>query len=151
MYLAIDPGETTGWATFHMNGDLKDFGQIPCLDPTVFVLWLEKLDPRPALIIYEGWVTNPSIPQGGSKQETSQIIGHIRSYAIRSGVVAIEQPNRVKKVGYAYAGIKELPRSRHAESHQRDAIAHGVYYLVKNKIAKTALEKKLDREKRGLS
>lgn len=142
MFLAIDPGETTGWATFDQHGNLLDLGQIKGFE--LFSDWLDYEIEKPSLIIYEEWVTNPNVPQGGSKQETSQVIGAIRAYARRNGIVVVAQRTSAKPVGYAFAGIKPLPKSRHSESHQYDAFAHGIYYLVKNKITKTALQKKLE-------
>lgn len=141
MFLAIDPGETTGWATFSQSGELEDFGQIAGFE--TFVVWLEKLRPVPELIICENYILNPKIPQGGSEMWTSQVIGVVRVYGIRHGIIVEMQRNVCLSPGYAFAGIKPLPKSRHAESHQFDAVAHGTYYLVKNKIAPTALEKKI--------
>lgn len=141
MFLAIDPGETTGWAIFKQDGSLDDYGQAEGLD--FFSGWLEFLDPKPSLLICEEWILNPNISQGGSRQETVQVIGVIRSYGLRNGIdIEWQSPSR-KPAGYAWAGIKPLPKSQHAQSHQYDAIAHGTYYLVSNKIIPTALERKL--------
>ncbi len=148
MFLAIDPGETTGWATFNLDGYLIDFGQVKGFDG--FDEWLEKLSPKPSLIICEKWVTNPKVPQGGSTQETAQVIGAIRSYSRKNGIDIEWQMARILLVGYKWAGLKPLPKSKHYLSHQYDAIAHGTYYLVNQKIKPTALEIKLTGQKPDL-
>lgn len=145
MFLALDPGETTGWASFNQDGSLIDYGQAEGFD--FFSGWLEFLEPKPFLIICEEWILNPNIPQGGSRQETVQVIGSVRNYAIRNGIdIEWQSPSR-KPAGYAWAGMKPLPKSQHSISHQYDAIAHGTYYLVKHKIIPTALERKLNRQR----
>lgn len=86
---------------------------------------------------------DPHTPHGGSRVETIQVIGAIRSYATRNGIVVVMQSRRVKRVGYGYLGMKPLPKSRHAESHKFDALAHGEYYMVKHHIKPHSLKKRL--------
>jgi hypothetical protein len=135
-YLAIDPGEICGWAAFDHQGHLLEMDQIPMdemgslLDCFPSLLW----------VICEDYVINPNIPHGGSRAPTIRIIGQIQEWCRNHNTSLKIQPNRIKKIGYAWAGIKPLPKSRHAESHQRDAVAHGVYFLQKNGIRMSVLD-----------
>lgn len=131
-FLFIDPGETTGWATFTQDGLMLSLGQVAGLD--AFTDWLEIQDP--ALIVFEDYLVNPNIPHGGSRVETIQVIGAIKSFAKRRSICAVPQAPHIKRIGYAWCGLKALPKSRHSISHQYDAMAHGVYYLVKERIRK---------------
>lgn len=137
-YLAIDPGLTTGWALFDDHGTLEDSGQVRGLDQ--FYRWLTRSCPVPDLVICEDFILNPNVPQGGSNMIASQVIGVVRAYALEHGLILVMQPSRILKIGYAYAAMRPLPKSRHSESHEFDAMAHGVYYLCKHKIRKIILE-----------
>lgn len=132
MFLSLDPGLTTGWCMFSDNGVIDELGQVVGVDE--FILWLETLDPKPSLIICEDFVLNPNIPQGGSQMEAPQVIGAVKSYASKTGIVCVIQAPRLKKIGYAWAGTR--PPSKKADTHRMDAYAHGVYYLVLHDILK---------------
>ena len=132
MFLVLDPGETTGFARFEQDGSLIDIGQVEGIED--LVTWINDLDPKPALIVYEQFLVDPHVRLGGSDLETVQAIGQIRKYGIENGIVAIPQSRTIKLIGYRWAGKKPLPKKRHDESHKWDALAHGIYYLVSNKI-----------------
>lgn len=126
-YLAIDPGKTNGWALFDTGAYLRLFGQT-----TDIYEFLESIEPKPHVIIYEDYVINPRIKQGGTRPVASIAIGHIEAYSRRYEIELVKQLSSCKFSGYKWAGISET--KNHNASHQRDAIAHGTYYLVKNRI-----------------
>jgi hypothetical protein len=115
-----------------------DIGQVEGIDE--FTTWLEDLPMKPALIIYETYVIDPNVKQGGTDVPASQVIGAIRSYGQRHSIVCLPQLRTVLLIGYRWAGIKPLPKSKHKLSHQYDAFAHGIYYLIKNKIRELSFE-----------
>lgn len=136
-YLAIDPGLTTGWAAFDISGELIGMGQVHGIDQ-----FDDKLGnfSRLLAIICEDFLHNPNVPQGGSRGPAQQVIALVRRYSRYAKVKLVMQASRILKVGYAWACIKQLPKSRHAESHQFDAVAHGVYYLQRNGIRRSSLD-----------
>jgi hypothetical protein len=129
-FLAIDPGETTGWATFTQRGELVGFGQLSGVDD--FTVWLEAQ--KCSLLIFEDYLINPNVPHGGSRVETIQVIGSIRSFVKRRSICVVPQSPSIKRIGYAWCRLKPLPKSKHKMSHQFDALAHGIYYLCRNRI-----------------
>lgn len=129
MYLlALDPGETTGFATFDANGDSLEIGEV-FSDAELDEL-LDRV--APDLIVVEDWVTNPHVHMGGNKQLTARTIGSVESWARRHTAKVILQPNTIKSIGYRWAGIPK-PKNK-SLSHRSDAYVHGVYYLQKNGI-----------------
>lgn len=142
MYIAFDPGETTGYAIFDAHGKISDFGQIPNGVEGLTGFLMEHDEPVTAVII-ESYMVRPddhSLKANvGSKMETVQAIGTIRGWAYARKAEIIMQQPQVKKIGELNSGYK--PGSNHSQSHQIDAINHGVYYLVKKGIRKpTGLE-----------
>lgn len=138
-YLALDPGEKRqGWAKFNEEGTTIGFGKITG-DLDNFMDWLEGLDPPPKVIIYENYRVNPTIKHGFSKVPTVQLIGMIKRFAKKAKIEIHEQNNGVLPIGLRYAGF--FDRYYHANGKKKKhvddehaALAHGIYYLVKNKI-----------------
>lgn len=130
-YLAIDPGDMSGWATFDDKGNVIAYGQYHLSDQTVM---LDKLIiPTLKLCITEDYKNHPWKKQKNwTKNQTSKNIGKIELMCEMRGVKLVLQPNTVKSMGYMYLGTS--PPSNHSISHQFDAIAHGVYYLQQNGI-----------------
>lgn len=135
VYLAIDPGDMTGWATFDASGDLLDMGQVPELD---FNRWLSHaLVDTIKVVICENYLNavynaKIHISRRNRSNKTSKKIGAVETLCDIKGISVVLQPNTNKPIGYGYAGL-EQPKN-HAISHQYDAVAHGTYYLVKNNI-----------------
>lgn len=126
-YLAIDPGKMNGWALFDTGGYLRDAGQTDNL-----YKFLRKLDPKPEVIIFEDYVINPRIRQGGTRPVAAIAIGHLEAYCEDNNIQLVKQYATNKTMGYVWAEIKQA--DDHKDSHQRDAIAHGTYYLIRNRI-----------------
>lgn len=131
-YLAIDPGESTGWATFKEDGNLGQMGTLRGREPVY-----EKLSElAPSVIIMENYKLYPWLAkeQSWSPFETVRIIGAVEYYAYLHNAQVILQDPSIKSIGYLWAGIKK-PKN-HALSHESDAYVHGVYYLQKQGIRK---------------
>ncbi len=126
-YLAIDPGKTSGWALFASDGYLRAYGQTEDI-----YTFLRKIEPKPHVIIYEDYVINPKIRQGGTRPVASIAIGHIEAFAREHEIELVNQYPSIKSIGYLWAKIQ--PTKNHSISHQRDAIAHGTYYIINNRI-----------------
>ncbi len=136
-FIAIDPGNTTGWARFretdfnsvHKHWTIDEFGRV---DKDDVWEWIE--DTGPDLYVVENYRIRPAAIQGNyshqwSSGETLRIIGAIDSRARRIGSPVVLQEPAIKPVGYGLAGIKYKAGKK--GTHEFDAIAHGVYYLVK--------------------
>lgn len=133
-YLSIDPGKTTGWASFNIEGDLLQRG-------TVELKKLAELlgGTTPQIIIYETFALRPwkAADQSWSTFPASQVIGALEFYAsMTEGVTLVGQDPNCKESGYKWSFTPKAKSHRH--SHDRDAYAHGVYYMIKNKIKKVA-------------
>lgn len=126
-YLAIDPGETSGWATWDDKGNILAMGQFKQSEQNK---WLdEHIKPTLKEVIVEDYKNYAWQKQKKwSQNQTSKNIGAIEMICELRGVPYVLQGAAVKKIGYKYAGLGEAP-SNHAISHQYDAIAHGEYRL----------------------
>lgn len=129
MYLALDPGMTTGFAIFSEEGEIIWIGE---KDMSRMDEWLETLGGDFKAIILESYSLYPHVPQMYSKMETVQVIGKIKSWAHKRGIPIVEQAPELRKIGYKYMG-KKIP-SKKADSHRLDALAHGVYFLQRTGI-----------------
>lgn len=128
MYLALDPGETTGFAIFDEKGNSLEIGEV-FSDAELDDL-LDRLSPT--VVIVEDWVQSPYITMGGNKQLTARTIGSVESWCRRHSAKVVLQPNTIKSIGYKWAGLPK-PKVK-SLSHRSDAYVHGVYYLQKNGI-----------------
>lgn len=124
-YLAVDPGNSTGWAAFTKNGDIITFDTAKGREAVYQVLASQA----PELLICEDYRLFPwkAKEQSWSSLETVRIIGAIEYYAWLNKVEIVLQEPKIKKIGYLWAGI--TPPKNHALSHETDAYVHGVYYL----------------------
>lgn len=135
-YLACDPGETNGIAIYDEKGQLKWFGQVPLEDLTTEV-WkatgLSNIGVEMTFII-ESYRVYPQMAREHIYDElkTAQAIGRLKAIAEILAFKVVEQPAaNTKKMGFKYMGN---PKVRKKEQHQWDAHAHGMYYLVNNRI-----------------
>lgn len=124
-YLALDPGHSTGWATFKENGDADRMGTATSREAVYTLL----KDESPDLIIMEDWITKQGVALGGDKLETVRVIGAVEFYAYLRNIQIILQPNNIKSIAYRWAGM--VPPKRKSLTHEADAYVHGVYYLQK--------------------
>lgn len=129
-YISIDPGDTSGWATFDEKGDLIQMGSTHSDKDLTDVLDTTK----PTLVVCEDWITVGHKTFGGDKMNTARLIGKIEFWCELNGVKMVKQPASVKPIAYLWAGMKK-PKN-HAVSHEPDAYVHGVYYLQKAGVRK---------------
>ena len=131
-YIALDPGETTGWAGFDGKGVIQKFGQFTQDEQTK---WLdEHIVEGVLMVIIEEYRNYKGGTFQGQKNQTSKNIGAIEMICELRGVPYTRQPANIKKIGYKFAGMPDGPPSDHRISHQYDAVAHGTYYLRVNGI-----------------
>lgn len=131
-YLAIDPGETTGWATFNQEGKPQQFDKVKGRE-AVYVL-LQSV--QPTVLIVEDFNLFPwkARDQAFSSFEAVRVIGAIELWAWAKGATVVLQKPNIKSIGYKWAGLPTA--TQHKDSHERDAYVHGVYYLQSNGILK---------------
>src|SRR5215510_1574641 len=109
---------------------MSNFGQIT--DPDLFMDFIEALDPKPEVIVMEDYIIRKHISHSGSRAPTIQLIGMIKRYARKNDIKVVLQQASAKSIGYKFAGM--TPTKNHAQSHQYDAVAHGVFYLQKHGV-----------------
>lgn len=131
-YLVIDPGETSGWATFQEDGSATAMGSVH--GRTAVYGLLSTVQPR--LLVVEDFELFPwkARDQAFSQFETVRVIGAIEFWAYAKNVQVILQKPTIKTIAYKWAGISPAKIKR--DSHERDAYVHGVYYLQRNGIRK---------------
>ena len=136
-YLALDPGETTGWAKFNKDGVIIEYGQYVQGEQTK---WLTEnlTSDLEAVICEEYRIYNPKRQKRWSRNETSKNEGAIQLLCEMRQVPFHLQPANVKAIGYKWAGLGQAP-SNHAISHQFDAVAHGTYWLRQKGILKPTI------------
>ncbi len=140
-YLAIDPGkgrrDTIGIARFSATGEVLEIGQKTFEE---FVPWLEEQKDVIA-VVYELYKirANRARQHIGSKVETVQTIGAIKSFCTRHKVPCVEQDSSILSNGQKWFGI-DIEQYGHDQSHQFSALVHGLYYLYLKGLVKTQLE-----------
>jgi len=128
-YLALDPGKTTGWATFAEDGSGITMGQY---NAEQLINFMDETTAK--IIITEDYRLFPwkLKEQAWSKLDTVRLIGMIQYWCYKTQRTLILQDPNIKSIGYMWAGIPKA--GAHKNSHERDAYVHGVYYLQKNGI-----------------
>lgn len=137
--LAVDPGDTTGWAILgYYGGQLWDSGQLPLKEMQEFI---NNLDPTGCKgIVYEDFrlYAHKTKQQIGSRFGAVQIIGALESYGYRNELVRVRQPARVLAIAEKWSGVKQP--TNHKLSHHVDAYNHGFYHLCRIGVAKHKAE-----------
>lgn len=147
--VGFDPGVTTGWAGFDtkkdgpnvLPADMVGYGQVR------FEELIADLENEPKIygadiVVIESFQLLPSKAQKliGSKFETIQAIGIIKSWAKRHGAKIVEQPPTIKKIAEKQTQI--FPPKNHGQSHWVDAVNHAKYWMIKNNLDLTELAKR---------
>lgn len=138
-YLALDPGETTGWAKFDAMGQILSYGQYTQDQQTQWLTENLTSDLK-AVICEEYRIYNKNRQRNWSRNRTSKNEGAIELLCDMRSVPFFLQPANVKAIGYKWAGLGEAP-SNHSISHQFDAVAHGTYWLRQRGILKPTTPK----------
>jgi hypothetical protein len=131
-YLAIDPGDTFGWAKADAEGNLLGFGQE---SEHNFVKWTdEHLTSDLDLVICEDYVLyqKKAKAQSGSRMKTSKQIGKLELLCEMRGVKFELQHAQYYPIGAMWGGFK-IP-TNHSISHQWVAAAHLIYNLTRKGI-----------------
>lgn len=129
-FLAIDPGKRTGYACFDEEGKVTEFDMIEGEDR--FLDWLELQNPK--IIILEGYKNRGGFVNSFSDMPTSQHIGAIKRIARKKRIPIVEQqPSPCLTIGLRFLGLYNDYKGKHVPD-KISALAHGTYYLRKNKI-----------------
>ena len=130
MILAVDPGDTSGFALFANDGSYVNKWQ------SDFDNSLEFLSPLTNLktIVVEDYRLRKGkqAQQTGSRFQADQMIGALKYHAKLHGMAFELASVQAKTLGAMFSGQK--PPSNHKESHKVDAYNIGIYWLVDNKI-----------------
>jgi hypothetical protein len=140
--IGFDPGETTGVCVLKQkDGDAQpqQYANIKFLE---LMDWLDQW-PHPDLVVIEDFQLLPHKAQklAGSRFETIQAIGIIKAYAHRAKARVIIQSPTVKGIAERWTQVP-APKN-HAEGHWVDGFNHAMYYLINEKLAKSALQKEM--------
>lgn len=137
-FLAADPGLHTGWAIWDRSGICLDFGTTHDYDELH-----DKLASFPVTIktvIIEDYTLwyHKARKQAGSKMPAPKAIGQLETFARLWGAEIVKQPSSIKPIAERLTGkfTKGLPK---IQTHVIDAINHGEYYLIQNKVKKMVL------------
>lgn len=133
--LGLDPGGTTGYglisckdnrATLYTAGSTRDqnLGEIQDL--------FEMAD----IVVCEDWKTRPKKAGSGAfdwnPMNTTRVIGAAETRSSILGKKFVLQQASIKPVGYGFANQKYTPGKK--GMHTQDAIAHAMYYAVRNQL-----------------
>lgn len=131
-YIALDPGETTGWAKLNDVGEVLAFGQFKQKDQNQ---WLaDNIVSTLKAVVCEDYKNYAWKKQKNfSRNQTSKNIGAVELICSLRNVPVFLQPASVLVIGYKWAGLG-APPSNHSISHQFDAVAHGVYFTTTHGI-----------------
>lgn len=129
--LAIDPGETTGWASL-FNGSPGEMGEMPYEE---FSPWLA--DKRPSILLYENYIIRPApVAKGYAHQWDKgialRVIGAVIHHGCLFGIPVEHQGSGILKPGHA---MFDLPDPSNRNLPYRDAIAamiHARFWWQKN-------------------
>jgi len=138
--LSVDPGKHSGWAAWEVisgSPKLSKMGvtedESHMLDLLVANLW-DDFDQ----IVYEDYIIRPPKVNKGWGHEWNSapalhIIGALELYARLHSIKLKSQPASILPVGCGYIGYS-YRKGVHVPNNI-SAIAHGAYWLVKNKLA----------------
>lgn len=156
LWLAVDPGETTGWSLWDEVGTLRYADQTPmwkfadavyaAAEGKVFDPFFEALTekeraagkvPTIYAIVCEQWQLYPWELQNLAWDHcrTARLIGALELICRQFGIQLIFQGADIKK-GAVAAGAEALFLAPvHENRHANDSLMHGVYYLATNEGA----------------
>lgn len=141
--LAIDPGESTGWC-YHSATEIYGFGNIAYAKINDFLAeWEKEVD----IIVMEDWRTfkMKAAAKMGDRQKTSRVIGAIELFAKMKKINLVKQDSSDLPTIVKRTGIDPYKSGAHKKTHWMFAYAHGMYFLVKMKLAKSALQKEQEK------
>lgn len=147
--VGFDPGSTTGWAAFdtRKEGDKIAPANMLGYGQEKFLNLIENIEGEDAIrgadvVVIESFQLLPHKAQKmiGNRFEVIQAIGICKSYAKRHKATIVEQPPTIKKIAEKWTGI--IPPPNHAQSHWVDAANHAKYWMIRNGLDLSELEKR---------
>lgn len=123
-FLAVDPGETTGWAIF--KGPLVTVCGEASREEFTDVLVEEHVD----FYVVEDWLLNPKEAPRlyWNKIPAARVLGEVEHVA----------RVRAKKIYYQKSAIKPLAAAKfnlpNNGSHMMDAVLHGTWFMRKDEV-----------------
>jgi hypothetical protein len=131
--LAVDPGETVGWALFQ-DLELTNVGQFP-IGP------LEDLDyfvteQRPDVMVVENYriYASRAAQHVGSEVNTAQYVGILKFIGSIYQIPVTLQMAHQAKGWVSDKRLRDLGLFQTGKRHANDAIRHGVYWLLFGKL-----------------
>ena len=141
MYLAFDPGETTGVCEFWENGNMANKHQFDFNDLVTFLFTYKE--PVAAVICEDFKIRGGKAKSfTGNRMEVVQAIGAIRSFAVSKKCKYILQDASIKPMAQRQTQV--FPKGAHADTHWVDAFNHGAFYLIRQGIRKTFLQQEYE-------
>lgn len=135
--LALDPGETLGWARFS-EGSLKDFGETSlCVTKPFLALTALCCGSRPPdVIVSEDYKVYPwrLREHSWSTGYTMRILGMLEGIAEEHSIILFKQMALSPTKGFCHnRRLREWGYYIKGGAHARDAIRHGCYWLLFSK------------------
>lgn len=127
--LAVDPGETVGWAVFD-NLALAEAGQFSVINLEAFDAFLTAKRPDHMVIENYRVYASKAARHVGSEVNTAQYIGILKFLADMYQVPYTLQMAHQAKGWVSDARLHQLGLFQVGRRHANDAIRHGVYYLL---------------------
>jgi len=130
--LALDPGETTGWAVFK-RGELVESGQLPCEGAGGFLTLANLIDyVKPSIVVCEAYrvYSHKRDEHVWSDLYTVRLIGSVELSCIRKCIHLYFQMASTAKGFCKDEKLKQWGYYKRGERHARDAIRHGCYWLL---------------------
>lgn len=121
MIVALDPGRTTGWATYDL-GEHMHAGQ--WVEP--LSVYSELSDMRPTLIVCESFLFRQKIKIDFTPVE---VIGVVKLFCYQSGIELVMQTPSQAKHFFTDDRLKERGLYQAGQPHANDATRHMLYYL----------------------
>ncbi len=133
--ISWDPGESTGWCSWHESGALLATGTTRSREE-LYKLLDAFADNPPQVFVVEDWklFKHKAVQQSGSKQETVRVIGVLDEWARQKKVTVVKQPSSLLPTTQLQSGVRL--DSNHKNSHWQSAYNHGFHYLVQKGVLK---------------
>lgn len=132
--LAIDPGETIGWALF-IEGELDSCGHLEPTPEYRYSTIRDLIDTeRPTKVVCEDYRVYGHKLEAHTWSDlvTPKLIGAIAMYCDYRMIPIHYQMASTAKGFFSTQKLKDLGMWREAQKHAMDAVRHGGYYLLFN-------------------
>lgn len=145
--IGIDPGEAVGYAVFEVHPDDPFKTHMIYLGQgrhtsfnEEFIDLVNKYEPKTVVVEdYRVWAHKVAAHRN-SRMNTSQMIGKIEGFSTVFKYDMVLQPSSILSVAQKWTQQK-LP-TNHSISHQFSALNHARFYMIKNGLDKSELERK---------